>query len=379
MKIKVIVVVLLVVLVGLALCFCGCTANSSKSFTEYGYFGALLNVTCFCSQEELSSIKKEVLEFLSNLSNKVDESVANSDVARFNGAKDGDWVEVSQETYALNALAREIYLLTDGGYNPCVYYLVDLWGFSARFSQKNNISLVYDRVFDTDGGYPLPDKKYVEAFSLLADFSKVKSRETDGKYYLSKENTLVTVDGVDYYAKIDLGGIIKGYVVEKVGEILSNHGIEKGYVSFGNSSVKLLDNGDGNGWDVKLTNPRHDGDNEAVYCSFKAKNVSVATSGDYERYYFYQGARYSHIIDARNGKPIDNGVCSVSLIGLDAVRADALTTALCVGGIEKIIQFASGDFAKDNGIKVIATFIEDDVFKVFSTQEATILFGEKYE
>ena len=353
----------------------GCTAgDNAVGFTEYGYFGAVLTVKGYCEKSVMAEIKDETKEFLAEFSLKVDEGISGSDLYNFNNAIDGQTIEVSEVTYKLLSKAKDAYSLTNGDYNPCVYHLVDLWGFSKRFFTNYKKTKVYDRDF-VDNYYPLPDNKYVDAFKLLTDFDKVEFSENNGKYTLTKNNTKVSIDGVDYYLKLDIGGIIKGYVTDVVKAIMVTKNVTKGYVSYGTSSLCLLDNADNTGWELTLTHPRKEG----TYCDMRMSNKFVATSGDYERFYNVDGKRYSHLIDGKTGKPIDNGVCSVTVFCDDGLIADALSTALSVGGKEKIKSFVNGSYAIDNGIKVVAVFEENGELKVFSTQEITLKKGIEYE
>jgi thiamine biosynthesis lipoprotein len=360
--------------------FCGCT-QSAHTYSDAGYFGALLKIVAYSTDKKFDAFVSDVDGLMDGLDAALDEDESGSDIARFNASSDGEKTEVSEETYALFSDAKEIYALTDGAYNPCVYYLVDLWGFSARFSDASSQKHeVYDRTFGEDGSYPLPETKYIEAFVKLCDFDKLSASVSDGKYYLEKNGTAVTLDGITYYTKIDLGGIAKGYAAEKIADIMKDAGITRGYVNFGTSSLVLLDNKDGDNWNLTLTNPRRDGDESDVYCSLPLKNSAVATSGDYERYYYTDGRRYCHIIDAATGYPVDNGVATVTVTGGSAEKADAVATALMVGGKEKTIAFSTGAYAAENGLKIIAVFIENGGMKIYSTAEnLTLNAGETYE
>ena len=100
-----------------------------------------------------------------------------SDVYRYNSAAVGTKLAVDKMTYDMLLVAKEMYRDTNGAFNPAVYRLVDLWGFSSRIYSNGNFGLPYDRQVTAeefwDNGYPLPEHKYVDAFSSASftDFS----------------------------------------------------------------------------------------------------------------------------------------------------------------------------------------------------------------
>lgn len=351
----------------LILLCCVCLAGCSGQRQTYALFGlgSVLNVVDYSASEGLNAYAKGLLDEVQSAIDTTDER---SDVARFNAAKDEEHVKVSALTYDLVQKARQAYELTDGLYDATVYWSVDLWGFLPR---KEGAGAPYDRVITTNGGYPLPEGKYVEAFRSLTNMRKIEAAEKEDGAYLIKHNSAVTVDGVTYYAAIDLGGIAKGYVVDRLAAYCKEHGVQKGYMSFGSSSLLLLQNRKGACWDLSLTHPRATED-KPYYCTMPAKDVAVSTSGDYQNYYEVEGVRYSHLIDPRTGRPMTSDLLSVTVLGGDAVMGDALSTALTVGGLAHLRAFAQSAYAKENGLQFVAVYRDGDQLEVFTTVEVDI-------
>lgn len=133
-------------------------------------------------------------------------------------------------------------------------------------------------------------------------------------------------DGV----RINLGGIAKGYVVERGIDILRQGGIDNAIVTAGGDS-RLLGDRRGRPWMVGIRHPRKDGE---VAISLPLQDEAVSTSGDYERFFDSDGVRYHHIIHPSTGVPA-NGVHSATVIGPDAVMTDALSTSVFVMGVDK--------------------------------------------
>jgi thiamine biosynthesis lipoprotein len=130
--------------------------------------------------------------------------------------------------------------------------------------------------------------------------------------------------------RINLGGIAKGYVVERGIDILRKRGIEHAIVTAGGDS-RLLGDRLGRPWMVGIRDPREDGE---VAISVPLVDEAVSTSGDYERYFEEDGIRYHHIIKPSTGEPAE-GVHSATVFGPDAVITDALSTSVFVMGVEQ--------------------------------------------
>jgi thiamine biosynthesis lipoprotein len=178
-------------------------------------------------------------------------------------------------------------------YDPTVYPLVDLWAFTPRFSNPGyQKELPYDRE-RTEHGFPLPDEKYIKGFTKLADFKDVilSGDEVKG-YTLTKNIKPVTIDGITYQAKLDLGGIAKGYAVDVAMKMLRDYGYNYGYFSSGTSSIgvlksaskKSVENGTFR-YDLEIRKPRKGSTDENSFMSVAIKDARLSSSGDYDHEY----------------------------------------------------------------------------------------------
>ena len=278
----------------------------------------------------------------------VDVDHPRSDLARFNAADVGESVAVSALCADMLQVAHAAYLATQGGYDPAAYWLVDGWGFSPK--AQNEASRPTP-----------PDRDYVAALLGVSCWDSVAFDYANRT--LVKHDS-VTYAGDTYTTCLDLGGIAKGWVVRCLYQKAAELGVERGYVSFGTSSVALLANAKDGDWDLSLTHPRKAGQ---TYCTMPCSNMCLATSGDYENYYEYEGKRYCHLLDTSTGYPIDNGVCCVTVLGKDAALCDALATGLCVKGMDFIRAFATGDYARANGLDVVAVYQTQSGLACYST------------
>lgn len=130
--------------------------------------------------------------------------------------------------------------------------------------------------------------------------------------------------------RINLGGIAKGYVVERGVDMLKERGVEHAIVTAGGDS-RLLGDRRGKPWGIGIRDPREDGE---VAISVPLSDEAISTSGDYERYFDEEGVRYHHILAPSTGEPAE-GVHSATVIGPDAVMTDALSTSVFVMGVDR--------------------------------------------
>ena len=164
-----------------------------------------------------------------------------------------------------------------------------------------------------------PDDATTEAERQHINFRFVKLDQGKG-----------TVRFAQHGVRINLGGIAKGYVVERGIDILRQHGVEHGVVTAGGDS-RLLGDRRGRPWMIGIRDPREDG---KVVLSVPLEDEAISTSGDYERFFDEDGIRYHHIIRPSSGRPVE-GIHSTTVFGPDAVMTDALSTSVFVMGVDE--------------------------------------------
>lgn len=135
---------------------------------------------------------------------------------------------------------------------------------------------------------------------------------------------------------VDLGGFAKGVAVDMAIDLLREQGIQNAIVNAGGDLRAIGKHGD-RAWRIGVRDPRGEGVLAAIDVE---DDESVFTSGDYERYFVFEGRRYHHIIDPRDGYPAE-GISSVTVIHRQAAVADAAATALFVAGVDEWPQIAA--------------------------------------
>lgn len=222
----------------------------------------------------------------------------NSFTSQFNALKGGKSIVAPSHVINLLEKCKEYYFFTQGKFNPAVYPLVKLWQFAPNYPVANFVppsqydceQIIYSEVTDFDNG-------------IIIDGSTI-TKPLSG-------------------TMIDLGGIVKGIAADEIGKMLKDAGHTEGYVNVGGSSLYILQT-----QSLGVTHPRKNG--QLLQVNRAIIDQSVSTSGDYQKYYEFEGLRYSHLISGYDGLSAHTGVQSATLICPDGTFADALSTALCL-------------------------------------------------
>ena len=355
-------------------------------YNNFAYFNTQSIWAFMPEGDEASETEKalwdEMKSIFARVENSVSTDIEGSSVARFNAADAGEEVEIDKTAYEILQTAKEVYEKTEGAYNPAVGLLVDLWGFTPRFTDSDVVadSQPYDREKYWE---QLPDGEYIQAFLALTDFSAVTLREEGGKYYAKKPETAsIAVDGVTYTMQLNLGGIGKGYAVDQAAALVRASGQEYGYISLGGSSMYVMQNptiaADENGvrqWKVSINNPRPSEFSVSSYASVSMNDVFLSSSGDYEQYYEIGGKRYCHIINPNTGFPVNadpdsdgSGIAIVSVFGLTAAEGDATTTALMAMGKDRALEYIAENLEDKDVIFVYYDGLADS-YTVYTNME----------
>ena len=153
--------------------------------------------------------------------------------------------------------------------------------------------------------------------------------------------------------RIDLGGIAKGYAVDRAIERLGRLGIEHAMVNAG-GDTRLLGDRRGKPWVVGIRDPRNEG---RVVTRLPLDDEAISTSGDYERYFEEDGVRYHHILVPGTGRSA-RGVRSATVIAADATLTDALSTTVFVLGVDGGMRLIAG-------LPGVEAIVVDDQGRVF--------------
>jgi thiamine biosynthesis lipoprotein len=257
-----------------------------------------------------------VFEAFRHVDEEMNEWKEGSPLTAVNRNAGGEPVPVPEDLFALLQRGVEIGELTDGAFDVTWAALWGLWDFRAAEPRVPSAEEIAERV-------------------ALVDYREVE-------LHAGPEGTAPTVRLPEEGMAIGLGGIAKGYALERAGGALRARGVESFLLVAGGQVLAgggKREGDDAGPWRVGIRDPR--GEPDDLFAVLALRGGSLSTSGDYERYFVLDGTRYHHVLDPRTGRPA-RGVRSATVVCADPVLADALSTALMVLGVEKSLALVGG-------------------------------------
>lgn len=240
-------------------------------------------------------------------------------------------VKVSSELFNLIKRSIAISKLTDGAFDITYASMDRIWKFDG--SMKS-----------------FPSKEKVKKSVAKVGFQNIVLNEKESSVFLKLKGM-----------KIGFGAIGKGYAADKAKELLINRGVKSGIINASGDMNTWGRQPDGTDWQVAITNPLN---KKNAFGLLPIKDGAVVTSGNYEKFVFFNNKRYTHIINPKTGYP-SSGIISVTVFAPKAELADALATSIFVMGKEVGLD-------RINQLPKIECIIIDDKGKVYKSKHLKI-------
>ena len=256
----------------------------------------------------------------------------NSQTNRINANAGISPVKVDREVFELVKRSLRISEVTQGAFD-ITYGSIDksLWNFDTQMTA-------------------LPDPKTTRQMVRLINYRNVILDEAEGSVFLKEKGM-----------RIGFGGIGKGYAAEMAKRLMMQRGVENGIVNASGDLTTWGTQPNGEPWTIGIAHPDA---KEQPFSYFNISNISVATSGNYEKYVTIGGKKYSHTIDPKTGLPV-SGIKSVTIICPNAEIADAMATPVTVMGVRVGLDLI-------NQMQGMACVIIDDTNRVFTSKNIKI-------
>lgn len=288
----------------------GCsTPLESESLKYTGiYFDTVIQIEAWGAER---SVMDECADICEKYEKLFSPTIETSDISRINSAG-GSPVTVSEETADLILTGIKYGELSGGKFDITIASAVNLWNFR-----------------DNDSG-SLPDPDVLSKAVTHIDYRNI-----------SIEGNSVTL--LDPDARIDLGGIAKGYIGDRIKEHLVSSGIEHATINLGGNMLAVGGRTDGTDFCIGIQKPF--AQQGTVLGVLSVSDKSVVSSGNYERYFEKDGIIYHHILDPDTGYPVQNSLDQVTIISEHSVDGDALSTTCFALGLEdgmELVRSLSG-------------------------------------
>lgn len=277
------IMVLLVVL-------CGCTDEAKNNSQTRFLFDTVVTLSVDCDNKTLDGAFRLCEEYEKLFS----RTLQGSEIYALN--ESSGFFEVSPDT--LNLLEKALYYCekTNGEYDISICAVSSIWDFE---------------------GATLPDRSQIAEALKNVDYREIQINET-----------AVNLNG----KQIDLGSIAKGYIAERLVEYFNEHNVTAGIINLG-GNVRVFGN---RHYNVGIKNPKDPENNITVV---KVKNMSVVTSGTYERFITVDNTTYHHILDTSTGFSKQTDLLSATIIGKNGADCDAISTICILYGLKDAKKF----------------------------------------
>ena len=267
---------------------------------SHGAMGTSFTVIAYGRDSDyLQEVASQVFQEIDDLDSQMSNYQPASELSSINREAAQHAVIVEPKLFRLIQDSLEYSRASGGDFDITVGPLMKSWGFfrgRGRLPSKSELAMVLKRI-----GY--------QHIKLDAAARTIR----------------FDMPGVE----IDLGAIAKGYAVDRAVEILRENGIRQALISSGTSSLYALGSPPGeHGWEISVRDPL---DTTRAACVLRLQNLSLAVSGDYEKFFRLGGKVYAHIMDPHTGMPVEN-MLSTAVVSPSATDSDALSTSFFVEG-----------------------------------------------
>ncbi|HYV94400.1 MAG TPA: FAD:protein FMN transferase [Chitinophagales bacterium] len=295
--------------------------------------GNRFEITVVCDDAQWAANRiDEAVEEISRIEKLLTTFSDNSQTSFINENAGIKAVHVDKEVFDLIQRSLKISDLTQGAFD-ITYGSIDkrFWNFDTSMTA-------------------LPDTKTAKQSVRLINYRNVMLNESDCTVFLKEKGM-----------RIGFGGIGKGYAADKAKYIMQQKGVKSGIVNASGDLSAWGTQPNGMPWTIGVANPYT---KITPFSYLDISNMSVATSGNYEKYAVVNGKKYSHTIDPKTGFPVE-GIKSVTIVTLTAELADAMATPVMVMGIKAGLNLI-------NQMKNIACIIIDDHDSLYTSSNINI-------
>lgn len=298
-------------------------------------FERTLGTICYINLYEDGKARTydEIFARLDEINTAFNIGIEGSDLYRINAASQGEEVFVGDDVFTVLEMSQKIAELTGGAFDVSIEPLVSLWHINS------------------DSPHVATPSEIAELLPLV-DYKNIVLNAEHKSVCLLKEGM-----------KLDLGGIAKGFAADEVAKICKARKIRRAVIDLGGNIYVYGKKAKGEAWKVGVKNPELP--DSAPLLKITVPAISVVTSGLYERFFEEGEKRYHHILSPETGAPVENELSSVSVLCVNSMLADALTTSFFVLGREKSLALLPA-LREVFALDISAVFIEKNHSIYFS-------------
>lgn len=284
----------------------GCnTGNTIEEHSQSAvFFDTIISISVYNNSDiEAQTILSHCMDMCEYYTKMFDINYSDSDISHINTSNTIP-CKVNPDTIELLQKSVDYGLKSDGMFDVTIYSVSSLWDFHNESNEIPDDALIKNAL------------THVNYHNLVLD---------------SITNT-VTLSDAD--SSIDIGGIAKGYIADKIAEYLSSCNISGAIINIGGDIMSVGTKNGNDKFKIGITDPSG---NAAPICGVEISNMAIATSGTYERKIVKNGKVFHHILNPKTGYPVETDLTSTTIISPHSVDADTLCTICILLGSEKAV------------------------------------------
>lgn len=320
----------MILIAGLAaMLLSGCQRNIEPISKSGFMLNTFVTVTIYDKDDP--KILEGCLELCRSYENIFSKTLKGSEVYKLNHrSSDQQTVTVSDDVKALISEAQIYSERSNGGFDVTIEPLSSLWNFTAESPV-------------------IPSEKDIKEAVLKVNYKNLKLEGND-LTFLSPDTT------------IDFGGVAKGYIADRLKDFLLEQGVKSAIINLGGNVLCVGEKPDGTPFKIGLQKPF--ADRSETIETLNIKDMSVVSSGVYERHFIKDGVNYHHLLNPRDGYPFQNGLVSVTILSDISADGDGMTTACFSLGL-------------DEGLKLVNSL--DGIYGIFITDDYEVYYSDGAE
>ncbi len=284
-------------------------AKTQSIITSQSSFqiGTYITLSIYADHEVPNEVFDDLFGLIDRYEYMISKNIETSEVSAVNESAGKGPVKVSDAIAEMVLLGSEYSKDSNGLFDLSIGSLVDLWGIGTKEAH-------------------VPEMAEIESSMATVNYTKIKLDEANKTVFLEEEGMV-----------LDLGAIAKGYIADRVKDMILEKGYTSAIVNLGGNVLTVGNKPNSDSWAIGVRDPRSDATTEMGILYLE--DNSIVSSGVYERYFVEGDIRFHHIINPKTGYPEQNDMMSISIVSNSSVEGDALSTSVFLMGLEKGLSY----------------------------------------
>lgn len=316
--------------------------NSIITSQESFQIGTYITLSIYADKEVPTEVFDRLFELIDYYEYMVSKNIVDTELDQINKNAGIAPVKVHDELFEMIKIGIDFAGYSDGLFDISIGPLVDLWGIGTDMAN-------------------VPSDADIKEKMQFIDYKTIVLDEIEKTVYLPEKNM-----------SLDLGAIAKGYIADRVKELILEEGYDSAIINLGGNVLTVGTKPNSDTWSIGVRDPEADAG--TTMGILKLEDNSIVSSGIYERFFMAGDTRYHHLINPKSGYPEQNGMASVSIISDLSVDGDALSTSVFLLGLEAGFELVE----ELENVEAVFVMADHSVYITSGLADKFILTNETY-